>query len=101
MGFMRGQLASGKILCTLNMIDDYNREGLVEVDLSLPALRAIRAMDQIIEWRGKPSALRWDNGPEYVSQVLMAWASRNRIMLIYIQAHSECLYRAIQPDRTA
>ena len=78
------------------MVDDYNREGLgIEVDLSLPALRAIRAVDQIIEWRGQPSALRCDNGPEYVSQVLMAWASRNRIMLIYIQAHSECLHQAI------
>jgi len=36
--------------------DDFNREGLgIEVDLSLPAERVIRALDQIIEWRGKPS----------------------------------------------
>ena len=38
-----------------NVLDDYNREGLgIEVDLSLPAPRVIRALEQIIEWRGKP-----------------------------------------------
>ena len=26
----------------------------IEVDLSLPAERAIRSLDRIIEWRGKP-----------------------------------------------
>jgi len=30
---------------------------------------------QIIEWRGKPLAIRMDNGPEYVSSTPMAWAS--------------------------
>lgn len=29
----------------------------VEVDLSLPAARAIRSLEQIIEWRGKPSTI--------------------------------------------
>ena len=32
----------------------YNREGLgIDVDLSLPSLRVIRSLEQIIEWRGK------------------------------------------------
>ena len=68
------------------MIDDYNREALgIEVDLSLPAARVIRALDQIIEWRGKPSAIRCDNGPEYISQALVDWANERRITMIYIQ----------------
>jgi hypothetical protein len=29
--------------------------------------RVIRGLNQIIEWRGKPFAIRVDNGPEYVS----------------------------------
>ena len=54
------------------MIDDYNREGLgIEVDLSLPALRVIRSLERIIEWRGKPKAIRCDNGPEYLSGKLV------------------------------
>lgn len=71
---------------TFNVIDDYNREGLgIEVDLSLPAQRVIRALDQIIEWRGKPAALRCDNGPEYISQALVEWANRQKITVMYIQ----------------
>lgn len=86
MDFMRDQLVSGKTFRTLNVIDDYNREGLgIEVDLSLPAARVIRALDQIIEWRGKPSAIRCDNGPEYISQALVHWANEHRITMIYIQ----------------
>ena len=55
------------------------------MDLSLPSARVIRALDQIIEWREKPAALRCDNGPEYISQALVEWANRHRITLIYNQ----------------
>ena len=45
---------SGKTFHTFNVIDDYNREGLgIEVDLSLPSLRVIRALEQMIQWRDK------------------------------------------------
>ena len=38
----------------LNVIDDYNREALgMEIDFSLPSKRVIRALKQIIEWRGR------------------------------------------------
>ncbi len=68
------------------MIDDFNREGLgIEVDFSLPAERVIRCLEQIIEWRGQPKALRCDNGPEYVSGVLQAWAEKCGIRLEFIQ----------------
>jgi putative transposase len=32
----------------------------------LPASRVARALDQIIEWPGKPRMIRCDNGPEYI-----------------------------------
>jgi transposase InsO family protein len=61
----------------LNVIDDFNREALgIEVDFSLPAERVIRALDQIIAWRGKPSIIRADNGLELVSGRLMEWAAK-------------------------
>ena len=86
MDFMHAQLSDGRSFRTFNVIDDFNREGLaVEVDISLPALRVIRALDQVIEWRGKPKAIRCDNGPEYISHVLAEWAEKNGITLMFIQ----------------
>ena len=86
MDFMSDTLANGRSIRTFNVIDDYNREGLsIEVDFSLPSARVIRALEQIIQWRGKPLALRCDNGPEYISQQLLNWANDKQITLLYIQ----------------
>lgn len=57
----------------------------MEVDLSLPSERVIRALDQLIEWRGKPKTIRCDNGPEYISHKLKQWAQERHINLLYIQ----------------
>ncbi len=55
MDFMHDQLSDGRNYQLLNIIDDFNREGLgIEVELSLPAERVSRTLDQVIEWRGKP-----------------------------------------------
>lgn len=86
MDFMSDSLVDGRALRTFNVLDDYNREGLgIEVDLSLPSVRVIRSLEQIIEWRGKPLAIRCDNGPEYIAQALIDWANERRITLLYIQ----------------
>lgn len=86
MDFMADRLADGRQFRLLNVLDDFNREGLgIEVDLSLPAERVVRALNQIIEWRGKPLSIRVDNGPEYVSSTLMEWAEKNSVALTHIQ----------------
>ncbi len=86
MDFMHDQLSDGRSFRTFNVIDDFNREGLcIEVDLSLPSERVIRALDQVIEWRGKPRAIRCDNGPEYISNRIMEWAEKHGIRLEHIQ----------------
>jgi len=38
-----------------------------------------------MEWRGKPQAIRCDNGLEYLSGLLAEWATRNQIQLHYTQ----------------
>lgn len=84
--FMSDSLVDGRSFRTFNVLDDYNREGLgIEVDQSLPSARVIRALEHIIEWRGVPSAIRCDNGPEYLSQTLVDWANERQITLMYIQ----------------
>ena len=86
MDFMHDQLLDGRSFRLFNVIDDFNREALgMEVDFSLPSERVIRALNHIIEWRGKPKAIRCDNGPEYVSGKLIAWAEAQQIRIEYIQ----------------
>jgi putative transposase len=86
MDFMHDQLSDGRSFRTFNVIDDFNREGLgVEIDFSLPAERVVRALDRIIEWRGKPKVIRSDNGPEYISHLLAIWAEKHGITLQFIQ----------------
>jgi putative transposase len=84
--FMHDRLSDGRSFRTFNVLDDYNREGLgIEVGLSLPAQRVIRALERIIEWRGKPKHIRCDNGPELISGQLTEWAEKQQIQLLYIQ----------------
>ena len=62
MDFMSDQLWNGKSFRTLNILDDFNREGLaIDVDFSLPAARVVRSLNQVIAWRGKPAMIRVDN----------------------------------------
>jgi putative transposase len=61
MDFMADQLGDGRQFRLLNVLDDFNREGLgIEVDFSLPTERVIRSLDRIIEWRGQPGTIRVD-----------------------------------------
>ena len=86
MDFMHDQLADGRSIRLFNVIDDFNREALgIEIDFSLPSERVIRTLKQIIGWRGKPMAIRCDNGPEYLSSAITEWASQWGIKLEYIQ----------------
>jgi len=84
--FISDSLADGCSLRTFNVIDNYNLAGLcIDVDVSLPSERVIRSLENLIEWPGKPAAIRCDNGPEYIAQTLIDWATENHITLLYIQ----------------
>lgn len=48
-------------------------------------LRIVRNLNQIIEWLGSHDIIRVDNGPEYVSGLLMEWAEKRGIRIGYIQ----------------
>lgn len=86
MDFMADRLADGRQFRLLNVLDDFNREGLgIEVDFSLPAERVVRSLNQIIAWRGKPLATRVDDGQEYISSTLMIRAGKQGIALNHIQ----------------
>ncbi|ARV18668.1 hypothetical protein AEP_01724 [Curvibacter sp. AEP1-3] len=87
MDFMHDQLEDGRSFRFFNVIDDFNREALdMEIDLSLPSVRVVRALKQIIAWRGKPQVIRCDKGPENISARIQCWAKQWGIRFEYIQA---------------
>ena len=72
MDFMQDQLADGRKFQTLNVLDYYYREGLgIEVDFSLPAVRVVRSLNQIIEWRGNPRTFPWTTS--YTRNIWLIW----------------------------
>ena len=86
MDFMHDQLSDGRNYRLFNVIDDYRREGIaIEAGFSLPTIRVIRVLNQLLEWRDKPSAIRCDNGPEFISNEFTQWADQQGIRIEYIQ----------------
>jgi len=86
MDFISDSLASGSKFRMLNVIDDCNRESLViEVAPSIAAKRVVRTLEQLIDWRGKPAAIRVDNGPEFTRADFTCWCKEKKINLQYIQ----------------
>ena len=86
MDFVHDYLADGRPLRTFDVVDAYTREALaIEVDTSLPAQRVVRVLDKLVWQYGLPTALRIDNGPEFISTALDAWAAAHGVKLDFIQ----------------
>jgi putative transposase len=86
MDFMSDTLYHGRRFRTLNILDEGVREALdIVIDTSIPGGRVVRTLDRLVEWRGRPDAIRVDNGPEYLSQVFADWCNDNGVKLHYIQ----------------
>ena len=81
---MADRPGDGRAFRLLNVLDDFNSEGLgIEVDFPLPAERVIRSLDRIIGWRGKPDSIRVDNGPEYISEKLNKQAEKQGVAILH------------------
>lgn len=86
MDFMSDALYGGRRFRTLNILDEGVREALdIVIDTSIPGGRVVRTLDRLIDWRGKPIAIRVDNGPEYLSTIFANWCRERGIELRYIQ----------------
>jgi len=84
--FMHDQLSDGRNYRLFNVTDDYRREGLaIAARFSLPSVRVIPVLEQLLEWRRKPIAIRCDNGPEFISHEFVNWAKSKHIRIDYIQ----------------
>ena len=85
MDFMSDQLADGRRIRVLNILDDFSRRCLAsEVDTSLPGLRVCRVLDELVTRHGSPISLLVDNGPEFSGKALDEWAYRHGVRLDFI-----------------
>jgi putative transposase len=86
MDFMRDTFADGRPYRLWTLVDDATREApLIMVDRSLPARRVVEALDTLLLVRQCPQVIVCDNGPEFVSRDLHAWAAVHHVTLEFIR----------------
>lgn len=86
MDFMSDSLMNSRKFRVFNLIDDYNREILkIEPYFSITSTRVISILERAVLEKGKPKAIRVDNGPEFIAIVLKNWTESNDILLQFIQ----------------
>jgi putative transposase len=82
MDFISDRLASGHSFRALTLVDNFTREcPAIEVDSSLTGTRVAAVLEHLKQTRGVPARLKVDNGPEFTSRALDAWAHFNGVKL--------------------
>jgi putative transposase len=83
--FVSDQFTDGRRFRILAVVDDCTRENLaLIVDTSLSGTRVARELDRLIAGHGKPKMIASDNGTEFASNAVLAWADKTRIEWHYI-----------------
>ena len=83
--FVHDQMANGRRFRVLNIVDDVTRECLGSIaDTSISGARVARELTAIMAWRGKPGMIVSDNGTEFTSNAILAWAAAHGIAWHYI-----------------
>jgi putative transposase len=84
--FMADTLYDGRRVRILTLLDEGNREALdVTIGMSLTSRRVVRILEELVAVHGAPSAIRVDNGPEFLAQPFVDWCADHRVALHYIQ----------------
>lgn len=82
MDFMADNLADGRKIRLLTIVDNFSRECLaLDVAAGFKGTDVAQALTRIVGERGKPRDIRCDNGPEFVSKALDQWAYWNGVQL--------------------
>ena len=83
--FVHDQFACGRRFRILNVVDDVTRECLAAIpDTSISGRRVARELTTLIEQRGKPGMIVSDNGTEFTSNAMLAWAEEHNITWHFI-----------------
>jgi putative transposase len=86
MDFVSARLADGRWFRTLTVIDLYTRESLALVaDRSLTGVKVAATLSVVLRHRPAPHAITVDNGGEFVSRAMDAWAYAHDVRLDFIR----------------
>jgi putative transposase len=86
MDFIRDTLADGRVFRGFTVVDDFTREcPVIEVDTHLTSARVIGVFERLAMTRGLPAAVVCDNGSEFTSRALDAWAYQRGVQLLFIR----------------
>jgi putative transposase len=86
MDFVSARLADGRWFRTLTVLDVYSRECVALVaDRSLTGAKVAAALTTVLTTRAKPAAITVDNGTEFVSRAMDAWAYAHDVRLDFIR----------------
>lgn len=86
MDFVSDQLANGRRLRVLNVVDDFSRECVMQVtDFSLSGQRVANELNRLADTRELPKTIVCDNGPEFTCKAMFFWSQRTKIKLHFIQ----------------
>jgi putative transposase len=82
MDFMADNLADGRKIRLLTIVDNFSRECLaLDVANGFKGTDVAQALTRIVDKRGRPRQIRCDNGPEFISKALDQWAYWNKVEL--------------------
>ncbi len=82
MDFMSDELFDGRRIRLLTLIDNHTRQSLaIGVGQRIRGIEVVQVLERITKKYGKPSAIKVDNGPEFISKDLDRWAYWNKVTL--------------------
>ena len=88
MDFVADSLLDGRAFRALTVVDNFSRESLiVQADFSLTGAKVAAALDRVCGelGRGYPKMITVDNGTEFYSRAMDAWAYRHGVRLDFIR----------------
>jgi putative transposase len=80
--FLSDGLADGRRFRVLTIVDTVSRVSpAIEVGVSLTGERVVAVLERLKRTTGTPTRIAIDNGPEFISKALDAWAYQNGVQL--------------------
>ncbi len=80
--FLTDRLVDGRRFRVLTFVDNVSRVSpAIEVGISLTGERVVAILERLRRTVGVPERIAIDNGPEFISKALDAWAYRNGVQL--------------------
>ena len=86
MDFVADTLLDGRRFRTLTVVDNDTRHSpLIEADFTLTGTKVVAALERAAKRQGYPTLITVDNGSEFASKALDAWAYAHSVKLDFIR----------------